>query len=123
MDHCIGSLQETQAFTALDASWKYLQPSSKDAVKEKDTFTSILGAYHYTCMHLGLRNAPGMFQRAFEMILFGVLRKSCLVYRDEVIFSKNSRQHDKDIEKVLILLCLAGVTLKTTQVPFLSEAN
>jgi hypothetical protein len=46
----------------------------------------------------GLRNAPGTFKRAIDIILYDIKWKTCLVYLDDVeIFSSSRDMHLKHV--------------------------
>ena len=119
MDDCIDSLGEAAVFTTLDANSGYWQLPLAAQDKDKTTFTSHCGAFRYTRMPFGLRNAPATFQRALDIILTGVRWKTCLVYLDDVIiFSKSMEEHVQHVDDVLELLGNAGISLKLKKCEF-----
>jgi len=64
-------------------------------------------------MPSGLTNAPAKFQRALDIVLFGLKWQLCVVDLDYVIiFSASAEKHVKDVDVVPTLLCGAGGTLK-----------
>jgi hypothetical protein len=72
MDECIDSLGEAVVFTTLDCNSGYWQIPVEPADREKTAFTSHLGIYQFRRLPFGLRNAPGTFQRAIDIILSGI---------------------------------------------------
>ena len=69
MDECIDSLEEAAIFTTLDCNSGYWQIPVDPADRDKTTFTSHYGIYRFIRLPFGLRNAPGAFQRAVDIIL------------------------------------------------------
>ena len=63
-------------------------------------------------MPFGLCNVPATFQCLMELVLSGLHWTSCLVYLDEIIFSKTVNEHLRQLEEVLD--CLRGAGLKAT---------
>lgn len=112
MDNCIDNLGEAQMVPALDALWKYRQVPIKRWGQEKPTLISQFDPYSYSRIPFCLRNASVRLQRALDTILSRLLCRTCLLYIHEVsIFSKNSREHVKDIHKILASLRQAKLTL------------
>ena len=73
-------------------------------------------------MPFGLRNAPGTFQRAIDVILAQVRWQYSLVYLDDiVVFSKTGEEHIDHVRSVLSLLADAGVTLKLKKCFFFTD--
>ena len=85
MDECIDSLGDARIYTALDANCGYWQIEIEENDRNKTAFTSHQGLYRFKRMPFGLRNAPGTFQRAADVILSKVKWKTALVYHDDVI--------------------------------------
>ena len=70
-------------------------------------------------MPFGLRNAPGTFQRALDIVLSGVRWHSYLIYLDDVIvFSRSTDEHLRHVDEILTLLRRAGITLELTKCSF-----
>lgn len=60
-----------------------------------------------------LKNAPGTFQYAMDVILSTIQWKVSLMYLDDiVIFSRSPKAHMKNFRLVLALLQNGGVTIK-----------
>jgi hypothetical protein len=98
VDECIDSLGEAVDFTTLDCKSGYWQIPVDPADREKTSFTSHLGVYQFRRLPFGLRNAPGTFQRAIDIIRSGIKCKTCLVYLDDVILFSSS--HDMHLKHV-----------------------
>jgi hypothetical protein len=71
INECIDSLGEAAIFTTLDCNSGYWQIPVEPADRDKTTFTSHYGIYRFIRLPFGLRNAPGTFQRAVDIILSG----------------------------------------------------
>jgi hypothetical protein len=122
MDECIDSLGEAAIFTTLDCNSGYWQIPVDPADRDKTTFTSHYGIYRFIRLPFGLRNAPGTFQRAVDIILSGVKWKTCLVYLDDVIVFSSSREaHMRHVDEALTLLERAGLSLKLAKCQFFKD--
>ena len=88
MDKCIDSMCEAQFFTALEANTGYWQIPVAPEDRDKTTFTCHAGCLRFRRMPFGLCNAPATFQRNLDILLAGLRWKTCLVYLEDVIFSR-----------------------------------
>ena len=61
---------------------------------------------------MGLKNAPGEFQRVMENCLDGLRDDICIPYIDDILFSQTFEDHVDHIRKVLKRLPEHGVKLK-----------
>jgi hypothetical protein len=112
MDECIDSLGEAAIFTTLDCNCGYWQIPVDPADRDKTAFTSQYCIYRFIHVPFGLRNAPGTFQRAVDIILSGVQWKTCLVYLDDVIVFSSSREaHMRHVDEAPTLLERPGCPL------------
>lgn len=81
--------------------------------RDKTAFTSHRGPNRLIRMPIGVRNAPGTFQRIMDVILSSIKWQFIFVYLDNiVIFSKSPEQYRGLTRKVLTIFENAGVTLK-----------
>ena len=112
MDDCIDSLGDAAIFTTLDCSSGYWQIPVAPEYRDKITFTTHMDTFRYLRMPFGLKGAPATFQRALDIIFFGVRWQICLVYLDDVIvFSRTHEEHAAHLDTVLGLLRPAGISL------------
>ena len=102
MDECIDALGEAVVFSTLDCNSGYWQIPVAEEDKDKTAFISHFGLYRWLRMPFGLKNAPGTFQRAADIILASVKWQFVLVYLDGVIvYSKSIEEHFDHLYAVL----------------------
>lgn len=119
VDGFIDSSEEAQVFTELDALSEYLQVPIKDDYEHKTVISSHFETYRCPRTSFGLRIPFARFHRSSDIILVGILRKTCLAYIDDFVnFSKNNCPHVKAFDKVLTFLCQAGVALNLRKYHF-----
>jgi hypothetical protein len=122
MDESIDFLGEAAIFFTLDYNIGYWQIPVDPADHEKTTFKSHLGIYRFIRLPFGLRNAPGTFPRAVDIILSGVKWKACLGYLDDVtLFSSLREAHMRHVDEALTLLEKAGLSLKLAKCHFFKD--
>lgn len=123
MDECIDSLGEATIFTTFDCNSGYWQIDLDEQDRDKTSFCSHFGLYRFTRMPFGLRNAPGTFQRAADVILANVKWQFSLAYLDDVIvYSRTLSEHHEHVRTILELLSNAGVTLRLRKCFFFQES-
>lgn len=70
----------------------------------------------------GLKNAPGTFQRAIDVILAFIKWQTAILYLEDVIFfSHDAKKHNHRGERVLSLMREAEMTLKLKKFFFISD--
>ena len=75
-------------------------------------------------MQFGLMNAPGIFQRAADILLASVKWQHALVYLDDVIiYSDTLEEHFYHLDAVLRLLRNEGVTFKLPKSHFVKTSS
>ena len=104
-DEFIDFLGETSVFSMLDCNSGYWQTPVAVEDQGKKSFTGHEGTHKYIRLPFGVTNAPATFQRAIDMILSGVKRKTGLVYLDDVIvFFRTVEEHFTLLDEVIGLL-------------------
>ena len=107
-------LSENQQFSLLDPGRAYHQGFVSSSSRHTETaFATPWGLYEWVCLPMGLKNAPGEFQRFMEHGLDGLRDFICIPYIDDIIvFSQTFEDHVDHIRKVLRRLRERGVQLK-----------
>ena len=122
MDECIDSLGDAVIFSTLDCNSGYWQIPMAEEERDKTAFISHYDLYRWLRMPFGLKNAPGTFQRAADVILASVKWQFALVYLDDIIiYSKSIEEHYDHLQTVLGLVHKAGISLKIHKCQFFTE--
>ena len=81
--------------------------------RHKTAFVTPWGLYEWVRLPMGLKIAPGKFQRFMEHCLDGLRDEICIPYIDDIIvFSKTFEDYVDHIRQVLRRLRAHGVELK-----------
>src|SRR4051812_9242740 len=93
IDQIIDSTAGSESLCFLDAYSGYNQ--IKMAVDDEDNTTFIMpfGAFYYTAMTFGLKNARATYQRCMQECLLSKIGRNIHVYIDDVVV-KSNRQGD-----------------------------
>ncbi len=106
------SLSGATIFSTLDLNSGFWQVPMEPASKQKTTFITSGGLYHFNVMPFGLKIAPATFQRLMEIVLRELLGIICFVYIDDIIiYSSTMERHFADIQVILKKLQSSGLTL------------
>ena len=66
--------------------------------RHKTAFVCRYGAFEYTVMMFGFKNAPAHFQRAMNLMLKDLVDTCVLVYLDDIlIFSRDEAEHEEHV--------------------------
>jgi hypothetical protein len=89
----------------------------------KIAFKTHSGLYEFKVMPFGLTNAPTTFQAALNNIFAPLLRKSVLVFMDDIlIYSKTMDDHLVHLQQVLVILQESNFLLKRSKCLFGQQA-
>ena len=78
----------------------YYHISLSENSKAKTTFVTPFGKYQIEVVPFGLAQAPAYFQQLISMVLQGCSDFTMAYLDDIIIFSKNEKEHLKDIEVI-----------------------
>lgn len=118
----LSNLGKAKYFTTLDLKSGFHQILLAEKDREKTAFSVGNGKYEFCRLPFGLKNAPGIFQRAIDDVLREQIGKSCYVYVDDVIiFSENMEDHVKHIAEVLDRLYNANMRVSREKSIFFKE--
>ncbi|GKD62517.1 reverse transcriptase domain-containing protein, partial [Tanacetum coccineum] len=90
MDQMLERLAGNEYYCFLDGILGYFQIPIDSQDQEKTTFTCPYGTFAYHCMHFGLCNAPGTFQRCMMDIFHVMIEKMMEVFMDDFSVFGNS---------------------------------
>jgi len=86
IDEVVDSTAGCELLSFLDCYSGYHQISLKEDDKIKTSFVTPFGAYCYTTMSFGLKNARATYQRAIQQCLHGEIRDDLIeAYVDDVV--------------------------------------
>ena len=124
IDDLLDQLDKCKYFSTLDLASGYWQVQMHPNSREKTAFITHQGLYEFKVMPFGLRNAPAVFQRLMQRVLFGLNPEEGApfnaVYMDDIlVFSKTFEDHLKHLEAVIERLSSAGLKLKPAKCKFI----
>jgi hypothetical protein len=105
IDQVIDSTAGCDLLCFLDCYSGYHQIAIKEEDQEKTTFITPFGAYCYTTMSFGLKNAGATYQRAIQAYFQRQLNKNVEAYVDDVVVkTRNSDMLIADLEETFASL-------------------
>lgn len=119
----LANLGTGKFFTTLDLKSGYHQINLAEKDRKKTAFSINNGKYEFCRLPFGLKNAPGIFQRAVDDILRDEVGKICHVYVDDIIiFSQSAEKHLEDIERILNKLYVANMRISKEKSNFFAKS-
>jgi len=119
MEEILEELAGSKYFTKLDMCSGYHQVRMKPEDEHKTAFKTHQGHYQFRVMPFGLTNAPATFQCLMNEVLAPFLRKSVMVFLDDIlIYSPSLDTHITHIRQVLDKLREHQLYLKVSKCSF-----
>lgn len=111
MDEHHDDLVEVTVFATLDAKLAYWQIEIDWCDLDEAAFTSHYGLYRLTRTLFRLKNTPGLFRRAVDVVLVSLHWPFVVTYlEDIVVLSRSPLDHIEHIRRVLRLLYKASAS-------------
>ena len=119
VDELIDELYGARYFSKLDLRSGYHQILVNPTDRYKTAFRTHQGLYEWLVMPFGLCNAPATFQSLMNKVFQHQLRKSVLVFFDDIlVFSPTWQTHLSHLEEVLQLLLQHRLYAKLSKCQF-----
>ena len=111
VEEVIEGIGKARFISKLDLSKGFYQVALTEQAKQKTAFTCHRGAFQFTRMPFGVKNAPACFQALMQRVLASVSEFATPYMDDVVIFSETWDDHVKHIQLVLESIGKAGLTV------------
>ena len=103
-------------FTAMDLLSGYHQCDLHPDSRKYSAFESPTGVWQWRRVPFGMKQSPWQFTKIMSLALGGLMPRTCLAYLDDIIvFDPTVKEHTNSVEKVLVALRRAGLTVKPTK--------
>ena len=105
IDDLFDCVRGAKYFSKLDLKSGYHQVRIKDEDVSKTAINTPFGQFQFRVMGFGLTNAPATFMSVMNDVLRPFLRKSVIIFLDDIlVFSRSWREHLHQLDAVLLSL-------------------
>lgn len=119
IDESIDFLPRGNFVSTIDLARGNWQVAMEGSSRTKNAFVSHRELYQFRVLPFGLCNTPATFQRLMNMVLAGLIYKSCTVYLDDIVVAPPTfEQHQREFKEVLARLRSAGLSIKLDKCQF-----
>jgi hypothetical protein len=123
VDELLDELAGAQFFTKLDLHSGYHHIRMVPQDESKTAFKTHSGHYEFRVMPFGLSCAPATFQAAMNSIFAHMIRKTVLVFMDDIlIYSKTLADHKEHLQSVFMLLEENKLCIKKSKCSFAKQS-
>ena len=121
-ENLFARLRGATVFSKLDLRSGYYQVQIKPEDVPKTAFITRYGLFEFVVMPFGLKNAPATFMRLMNNVLKDFIDVFVVVYLDDIlIFSKNEKDHEGHLRRVLMKLREHKLFAKRSKCAFFKE--
>ena len=117
-DEILERVGHSRCISKIDLKKGFYQIEVEEESVEKTAFLSPFGKYEFKRMPFGLKNAPGIFQRAMEIVLRENFDWAAPYIDDIVVFSMTGVQHLAHLKSVFVALRKHGLTVNESKCQF-----
>lgn len=118
----LDQLGQAKYFSTLDLASGYYQILTDEKDREKTAFSSNYQHYEYKRMPMGLKGAPGCFQRLMNTVLSGLQGIKCFVYLDDVVcYGRSLKEHNEKLRAIFDRLREHNLKLQPDKCEFLRK--
>ncbi|XP_071683515.1 uncharacterized protein [Lolium perenne] len=122
IDELLDELAGAYVFSKLDLCAGYHQIRMHPADEAKTAFKTNQGHYQFKVMPFGLCNAPATFKCVMNEVLSPCLRRSVLVFMDDIlVYSQSMEEHVFHLKEVLQLLQGQQLFVKRSKCTFAAD--
>lgn len=99
MEQILQAIARSELMSFLDGFSRCNQVMVHPDDQMKTTFRTKWGTYAYQKMPFGIINADATFQRAMDIAFKGLVKKSVVIYLDDImVYSKKRNNHLQDLK-------------------------